>query len=54
MAPKPVPHGAVTLSPRDRQSYGTAYRGRHADANVIAGCSTWFQPITSRKNCGRK
>jgi hypothetical protein len=35
--PKPMPHGAVTLSPRDRQSCGTAYRRRHADANVIAG-----------------
>jgi hypothetical protein len=36
----PVPHGAVTSSPRDRRSLGTAYRCRHADANVIAGRST--------------
>ena len=47
-------HGAVTLSPCDRQSSGTASRRRHADANVIAGCPPWFQPITSRKNCGHK
>jgi hypothetical protein len=37
--PKAVPHGAVTLSPSDRQSSGTASGRRHADANVIAGCS---------------
>jgi hypothetical protein len=35
--PKRMSHGAVTLSPRDRQSCGTASRRRHADANVIAG-----------------
>jgi hypothetical protein len=38
----------------DRPNSGTASRRRHADANVIAGCPPWFQPITSRTNCERK
>jgi len=47
--PPRATHAAVTLSP----SSGTAFRRRHADANVT-GCSIWFQPITPRKSCGRK
>jgi hypothetical protein len=51
MAAKPAPHEAVALSPRYRQTPGTASRRRHAYANVIAGCFAWFQPITLRTSC---
>ena len=51
--PKPIPHKAVTLSRLDRQSSATASRRRHADANVIAGCSTWFtRPAGGRLGSG--